>query len=159
MAGWQTLNLFLTPMDLCLSSQLFLISTFPFVILQTCHSVRYLPLLWSKCKNYLYSGDSNPRPFLSILKVSDAVLCPGMSKVIAASEQGRLFVFPAVLEASFDEDRLADEQVETKHIVIVAHEVCIHLKFLFISDIFVLLFCDVPRLTTFISLLHCLLLV
>jgi hypothetical protein len=43
-------------------------------------------------------------------QVSDAILCPGMSKIVAASEQGRLFVFPAVVEANFDEDRIADEQ-------------------------------------------------
>ncbi len=43
--------------------------------------------------------------------------------MIGATEQGRLFVFPAEVEPHFDEDQLVDEQVETKHILIVAHEV------------------------------------
>ena len=41
-----------------------------------------------------------------IRKVTDAVVCPDMSKVVVASEQGRLFVFPAIVEATFDEDQV-----------------------------------------------------
>jgi len=43
--------------------------------------------------------------------------------MIGATEQGRLFVFPAEVEPQFDEGQVIDEQVETKHILIVAHEV------------------------------------
>ncbi len=39
-------------------------------------------------------------------KVTDAAVCPDMSKVVVASEQGRLFIFPAVVEATFDEDQV-----------------------------------------------------
>ena len=56
-------------------------------------------------------------------QISDAVVCPGMSKVISATEQGRLFIFEAVVDLMLDQDQIADEQVETKNIVIVAHEV------------------------------------
>ncbi len=38
--------------------------------------------------------------------MTDATVCPDMSKVVVASEQGRLFVFPAVVEATFDEDQV-----------------------------------------------------
>ena len=38
--------------------------------------------------------------------MTDAAVCPDMSKVVVASEQGRLFVFPAVVEATFDEDQV-----------------------------------------------------
>jgi hypothetical protein len=72
-----------------------------------------------------------------------------MSKVIAASEQGRLFVFPALLEASFDEDRLADEQVETKHIVIVAHEVIPQHNFQFTVTIIALGICYIDSKVAF----------
>ena len=46
-----------------------------------------------------------------------------MSKVISATEQGRLYIFEAVVDLMLDQDQIADEQVETKNIVIVAHEV------------------------------------
>ena len=38
--------------------------------------------------------------------MTDAAVCPDMSKVVVASEQGRLFVFPAIVEATFDEDQV-----------------------------------------------------
>ena len=44
--------------------------------------------------------------------------------MIAATDRGRLFVFPGIIENRMNQvQSLAGEQVETKHIIKVAHEV------------------------------------
>ena len=57
-------------------------------------------------------------------QVTEGILCPWISKMIAATDRGLLFVFPGALHNQMDrEHSLAGEQVEAKHMIKVAHEV------------------------------------
>ena len=59
--------------------------------------------------------------------MTEGILCPGIGKMIAATDRGFLFVFPGYIRNRIDPDHtLAEEQVETKHIIKVAHEVRFH---------------------------------
>ena len=57
--------------------------------------------------------------------VTDAVLCQGMAKMVAATQQGNIIVFRALFAASLAdaEGNLAMEHVEERHINKKAHEV------------------------------------
>ena len=58
------------------------------------------------------------------LFLSDACLCPGMSKVVAATNRGKLMLFDAKVGGKVIDSSLpVNEHVETKMIVKVAHEV------------------------------------
>ena len=63
-------------------------------------------------------------PSIGNYKVTDAVLGRGMHKIVVSSDKGRLIVFQAVVQDRLnDVGQLIDEQVESKHILKVAHEV------------------------------------
>ena len=54
----------------------------------------------------------------------DACLCPGMNKVVTATNRGRLTLFDAKVRGKVIDSSLpVNEHVETKMIVKVAHEV------------------------------------
>ena len=60
----------------------------------------------------------------------DACLCPGMQKVVAGTDRGRLMLFDAQRKGQVVNSALpVNEVVETKMIVKVAHEVILFLVF------------------------------
>ena len=64
-------------------------------------------------------------PLVVGFTVTDAVLCQGMAKMVAATQQGNIIVFRAIFAASLadTEGNLAMEHVEERHINKKAHEV------------------------------------
>ena len=67
-------------------------------------------------------------PLVVGFTVTDAVLCQGMAKMVAATQQGNIIVFRALFAASLAdaEGNLAMEHVEERHINKKAHEVRKH---------------------------------
>ena len=61
-------------------------------------------------------------PLVVGFTVTDAVLCQGMAKMVAATQQGNIIVFRAIFAASLA-DTEGMEHVEERHINKKAHEV------------------------------------
>ena len=56
--------------------------------------------------------------------LTDACLCPGMAKMVAGTNRGRLLLFDAIIPGNILQSNLPiKEHLETKLIVKVAHEV------------------------------------
>lgn len=68
-------------------------------------------------------------PLSGSYQLTDASLCPGMSKLVVGTNRGRLLLFDATFNGQANETNLPiKEHVETKLIVKVAHEVSCFLK-------------------------------
>jgi hypothetical protein len=69
-------------------------------------------------------------PINSNYQLVDACLCPGMSKLVAGTNRGRLLLFDASVRGlNIDAKLPVNEHIETKLIVKVAHEVENHVLY------------------------------
>ena len=63
-------------------------------------------------------------PLSGSYELTDACLCPGMEKLVAGTNRGRLLLFDAIVHGEITESNIPiKEHVETNLIVKVAHEV------------------------------------